>query len=399
MAVKNAQVKGHYPDGGNLWLQVTTAGTKSWVFIFRKDGKQRWMGIGPLHTIGLAEARRRAQVLRAQLIDGIDPMAAKNAERVRVAEERARQVAVLASRMTFRDASIKYIAANKAGWRNPKHGAQWESTLETYAYPVLGDMAMYDIKVEHVMRVLDPIWSTKSETASRVRSRIQLVWAWAKTRGHCDGDNPAEWKGNLDTQLPPRAKVARAKHHAALPIDDVPGFIADLRRNDSLSARALEFTILCNVRTNETIEATWDEFDLGKKVWTIPAGRMKAEKEHRVPLSPRACEILETLKHRQGFVFPGGKPRKGLSSAAMLELLKGMRPGFTVHGFRSTFRDWAGERTNVAREVIEHAMSHQLKDKAEAAYARGDLFDKRRELMISWDDFCCRGDSPACKTT
>jgi integrase len=293
--------------------------------------------------------------------------------------------------MTFRACAERYIEAHKAGWRNPKHALQWMSTLASYAYPVFGDLPVKAIDVGLVMKAVEPIWATKTETASRLRGRIESVLDWAAARGYRHGDNPARWRGHLDKLLPKRAKMQRVQHHPALAYDEVGAFMDALRSQGGIAARALAFCILTATRTSETLNARWDEIDLAAKLWVIPAGRIKAGKEHRVPLSAPALAILRQLAEtRSGeFVFPGGKGGKPLSNMALLALLKRMeRSDLTVHGFRSAFRDWAAERTHYPREVAEMALAHAIGDKVEAAYRQGDLFEKRRRLMEEWARFC-----------
>jgi integrase len=369
-------------DGGNLYLQVTGKDDgpyKSWVFRYERDGRRHDLGLGPLHTISLAEARDKALDLRHQLLDDIDPLEARRQAR----KHRLARRAAEAGEVTFRYCAEQCIASHSDGWKNSKHRAQWRSTLATYTYPILGDLPVDIISTAHVVRVLEPIWKKKSETASRVRGRIEKVLGWATVRGFRSGDNPARWRGHLAELFAAKSRVRKAEHHPAMPYTELPAFMAELRGRDSLSARALELAILTATRTGEVIGATWDEIDLKAKTWTIPAGRMKAGKEHRVPLTDRALKILSTLPRRGKLVFP-------LSNMAMLELLRGMRPGLTVHGFRSTFRDWAAERTSYPNHIAEKALAHVVADKVEAAYRRGDLFEKRRRLMAEWATWCAR---------
>jgi integrase len=381
---------GNYADGGNLYLQVSTGADgelrKSWVFRYELDGERHELGLGPLHTRGLAEAREKARELRQQLLDGIDPLAAKREAK----KQRLATLAAEAKALTFRQAAEQCIASHEGGWKNAKHRTQWSSTLVAYAYPVLQNLAVDDITTAHVVKVLEPVWRTKPETASRVRGRIERVLAWATVRGYRGGDNPARWRGHLAELLPAKGKVRKVEHHPALPYSEMPAFMAELRGRDSTSARALEFTILTAARTGEVIGAKRSEIDETKKTWTVPPGRMKAGKAHVVPLSDRALAILKALTHhRSEYIFAGlnGEP---LSNMAMLELLRGMRPGHTVHGFRSTFRDWAAERTNYPNHVVEMALAHTVADKVEAAYRRGELLEKRRRLMAAWTDYCMR---------
>jgi len=398
LKVGSAKQPGMYADGGGLYLRVTEDGTKNWVFRFMLNGRPRWMGMGPLHTIGLAEARARVAECRRQRHDGIDPIEARRAERQQARLDAARTI-------TFKECAERYIAAHKAGWRNEKHAAQWEATLATYAEPVMGKLPAQAIDTGVVLKVLEPIWTAKPETASRLRGRIESVLDWAKVRGYRGGENPARWRGHIDKLLPARSKIRRVAHHAALPYAELPNFLMSLREQDGIAPRALEFTILVAARTGETIGARWSEFDIAGKVWTIPAARMKAEKEHRVPLSERAVAILEEIKpasdaenRGERFVFSGGKPGKPLSNMAFLMLLRRMKRGdLTVHGFRSSFRDWAAECTNFPSEVAEMALAHAVGDKVEAAYRRGDLFDKRRRLMDAWGEFCAKAPAERAK--
>jgi integrase len=377
---------GLYPDGGGLYLQVTKGGARTWVYRFMLHGRPREMGLGPLHIVSLAEAREKAREARRLRHEGIDPIEARKAKQ---AEERL----AAATAMTFQECAERYIEAHRASWKNPKHAKQWPSTLETYVYPVFGSLPVQAIDVGLVMKVLEPIWQTKPETASRVRGRIEAVLDWAKARGYRNGENPAQWRGHLENLLPTRSKVRKVEHHPALPYPEMADFIACLLKQDGIAARALEFLILTATRTNELIGARWEEFDLAKKVWTIAGERMKAGKEHRVPLSGRALEIIAEMQADRvkdhPFVFPGGRPEKPLSNMAMLKLLGRMgRDDLTAHGFRSSFRDWAAEVTLFSSEVVEMALAHTVGDKVEAAYRRGDLFEKRRELMEAWARYC-----------
>jgi integrase len=386
LKVDKANRRGMYGDGGGLYLRVTNDGAKNWVFRFMLNGRSRWMGMGPLHTVNLAEARKRAGKHRLRRHDGIDPIEARRAERLQARLDAAKAI-------TFKECADGYIKSHRAGWRNAKHADQWEATLATYAEPVIGSLSVQAIDTTLVLKALEPIWTEKPETAGRVRGRIEVILDWAKVRGYRTGENPARWRGHLDKLLPARGKVRRVEHHAALPYAELPGFLVELQEQEGIAARALEFTILTAARTGETIFARWNEIDLLDKTWTIPAGRMKAGKEHRVPLSPRALAILQEMQaygHTdEGFVFPGGKPGKPLSNMAFLMLLRRMDRGdLTAHGFRSTFRDWVAERTNFPAEVAEMALAHTVSDKTVAAYNRSDLFERRRRLMQQWATFC-----------
>jgi len=377
-----------YPDGGGLYLQVTPGdgdgSSKSWIFRYATvAGKERYMGLGSLGTVSLAEARDRAAECRKLREQGKDPIEARDAQRASAAAERAKA-------MTFDECAERYISAHRAGWRNPKHGAQWKSTLANYASPVFGKLPVQAIDVGLVIKALEPNWATKPETASRVRGRIEAVLDWAKARGFRDGENPARWKGRLENLLPRPSKVRTVQHHAALPFQEIGDFMNKLRDRPAVAARALEFAILTAARTGEALGAQWSEIDLTTHTWTIPPNRMKSGREHRVPLSDAATAVLQRmLKVRENdYVFPGDR-RAALSNMVFLMLLRRMGlDNLTAHGFRSTFRDWAAERTNFPSEVVEMALAHAIGDKVEAAYRRGDLLEKRRDLMDGWADFC-----------
>jgi integrase len=384
LAVDKAKRRGYYGDGGGLFLQVSASGSKSWVFRFKDAGKLREMGLGANHTIGLAEAREKARECRRLRLDGIDPIEAR-----KIARAEARLAAATAT--TFKDCAERYIASHGAGWRSRTHATQWPSTFGRYVYPVFGSLPVQGVDVGLVLKVLEPIWTAKPETASRVRGRIESVLDWATARGYRQGDNPARWRGHLENLLPTKSKVRRVKHHAALPYAEIGDFIAQLKPQEGVAARALEFTILTAARTGEVIGATWSEMNVADRLWTTAAERMKSGKEHRVPLSDAALAILEQmLAIRQGdFVFPGGKARQPMSNMAMMMTMRRMGRGdLTVHGFRSSFRDWAAERTDFPGEVAEMALAHAVSSKVEAAYRRGDLFQKRRQLMDAWSRFC-----------
>jgi len=336
--------------------------------------------------VSLLEARKRASERRLQRHDGIDPIEARRAERLKVRLEAAKTI-------TFKECAEGYIKAHRAGWRNGKHASQWEATLATYAEPIIGKLSVQAIDTALVLKVLEPIWTEKPETAGRVRGRMESILDWAKVRGYRMGENPARWKGHLDHLLPARSKVQKVEHHAALPYAELPGFLVSLREQEGVAARALEFLLLTGARTGEVIGARWNELDLLDKTWTLPAARMKAGREHRVPLSFRALAILEKMQaHRHGddgFVFPGGKAGRPLSNMAFLMLLRRMDRGdLTAHGFRATFKTWASERTGFQNEIVEATLAHVVGNKVEQAYQRGDMFEKRRRLMQQWATFC-----------
>jgi integrase len=381
--VNNKRTPGYYPDGGGLYLQISPVRTKSWIFRFTLFGRSREMGLGSLNTVGLAEARTKASECRKLLLDKIDPIAARDTEHAQKAVESARSV-------TFAECARRYIETHRAGWKNEKHADQWTNTLETYAGPVIGKLPVAEIDTSLVVKVLEPIWSKKTETASRVRGRIESVLDWARVRGYRQGENPARWRGHLDKILPKRSKVAPVVNHAALPYADLAEFMIELRKQEGTAARALEFTILTAARTGEVIGAVPGELDFSKAVWNIPAARMKARKPHSVPLPLRAVEIVEEQVKLGGtYVFPGQKDGEPLSNMAMLALLERMgRDDITVHGFRSTFKDWAAECTAFSNHVSEKALAHIVGDRVEAAYRRGELFEKRRQLMMAWAKFC-----------
>lgn len=381
------KAEGWHNDGGGLYLFVRGT-SRAWVFRYTgPDGNRRHMGLGSLAAVGLAEARRLAAEARQQVkhpMAPIDPVEARREAKTarRLAESRRR---------TFEQCAQACIEALTPEWKNAKHAAQWGSTLATYAYPVIGSFPVDQVGTAEVLRVLEPIWTTKTETASRLRGRMEKVLAWATTSKLRSGENPARWKGHLDTVLAKPGKVAKVEHHEALPYQQIGEFMADLRTRDGIGARAVEFAILTAARSGEVRGATWDEIDLANRVWTIPEGRMKAGKEHAIPLCDAAVKLLEALPREEGnpLVFLSAKPGRPISDMTLTAVLRRMeRQEITVHGFRSTFRDWAGETTSFPREVIEHALAHQLKDKAEAAYARGTLFGKRRELMATWEKYC-----------
>lgn len=384
LKIKNLTEPRPYPDGGGLYLQVSIYGTKSFVFRYERHGKRHSVGLGAYKTTTtLVQARESALKMRQQLQQGIDPLSQKNADK---AAEQLRA----ARTKTFDQCFAEYFAGKKHEWSNTKHAMQVRNTVETYASPKIGNLSIADVDMNLVLSILEPIWTTKTETATRVRQRIEATLDWATAKGYRTGDNPARWKGHLDKVLPSAKKTKKVEHHPALPFAKLPAFIATLREREGDSALALEFCILTATRTSEVIKATWAEIDFGNATWVIPANRMKARQDHKVPLSNRCLEILKEMKRRnEAHVFPGKKQDKPLSNMAMLQLLE--RMGFTditVHGFRSTFRDWCAESTDYPNHVIEMALAHTIGNAVEAAYRRGDLFEKRKLLMQEWADYC-----------
>lgn len=385
MTVRNAK-PGRYSDGGGLQLLVKSTGSRSWVFRYMIAGRSRDIGLGAAGAGGLslAGARDEAAVLRFKVRSGIDPLLEREREAAEAAA--ARQAARVAG-TTFRDIAAGYIAANEASWRNAKHRQQWRSTLASYVYPVIGELPVAEVGTEHVLKILEPIWQDKPETASRIRGRIETVLDSARARGFRSGENPARWRGHLAQILPARTRLSRG-HHKAMAYDDIPAFIAALRQREAMAALALEFTILTAARSGEVLGAQWNEIDSAAGVWSVPAQRMKAGRPHRVPLSERAQAILERVRLAGSvYLFPGARGGR-LSGMAMTMLLRRMGIDATVHGFRSGFRDWAAERTGYAHEVAEMALAHTIGNKVERAYRRGDLFDKRCRMMEDWAGFC-----------
>jgi integrase len=397
-----------HPDGGGLYLQVTEgkkAGTlnKSWLFRFRQGGgRERQMGLGSLKTIGLSEARDEAERCRKLLKEGSDPIAVRNAERAAKRVEAAKSV-------TFEWCATEYMKTHEAGWRNAKHRQQWHSTLTTYVYPVIGKLPVQDIDTGLVTKILTPIWTEKNETASRVRGRIETILDWARVDGHRTGENPARWKGHLSHRLPAPSKVRTEEHQPALPWEQIPAFMAELRRQEGIAAKALEFVILTAARSGEARETPWEgEINTADKVWIVPAPRMKLKREHRVPLTEPALAIIAYMREvrQNDYIFPGDKPDDPLSDMALTQLIRRMnqarrKAGLPLwvdpkqrnrdvvpHGFRSSFRDWVDEDTVFADWLAEAALAHAKGDKVEAAYKRGDALKKRRRLMEAWAQHC-----------
>lgn len=361
---------GRHGDGRGLFLYVKSSGARSWVMRYQVQGRRRDLGLGSYPDVSLAMARERASEARRLIAMGEDPIAKKQQARPK----------------TFRDAALELIESKRPGWKNAKHAAQWTATLEAYIFPKFGQAQVAKVQTADVIGALTPIWSKKPETANRVRQRVEAVIDYATALGIRNGDNPARWRGHLDHLLPKPTKVRAIKHHPALPHAEIAVFMIELAGRSGVATLALNFTILTAARSGETRGMTWGEVDLGNRAWTIPAERMKAGKEQRVPLSAAAIACLGPRRANASLVFESeAKPGKPISDMSMTAVLRRMgRNGITVHGFRSTFRDWAGETTGFPREVIEAALAHGIKDKAEAAYARSDLFDKRRDLMEAW---------------
>jgi integrase len=382
LRVQKLKRAGLHADGGSLYLRITDSGTKNWVFRFGDGGKLRDMGLGPVHTISLPRARELARECRELRLQGIDPIAHRRAS---LAARRASD----AKAITFRQCADSYIASHEAGWRNAEHRRQWSNTLAEYAHPIFGALPVAAIDTALVMKVLEPIWSTKTVTASRLRGRIESVLDWAKARGYREGENPARWRGHIDHLLPSKTKVRQTKHLAALPYAEMAAFMAELRQERSIvGVLALEFAILTAARAGEVLGLTWDEIDFATQTWTVPPSRMKSGREHRVPLSPAALAVLNRMPKTSDVVFPG--VRGQLTHKSLQAPLAKLRPGYVPHGFRSTFRDWAAEHTNFPREVAEMALAHAIPNAVEAAYRRGDLFEKRRKLMDAWAAYCAK---------
>lgn len=392
LGVTRIKTDGMHADGGGLYLQVK-GDARSWIFRYRTAGKLRDMGLGSLAAIGLADARRAAESCRTQRAQGVDPIDARDAARAEKKVERAKVV-------TFAQAQERFIAGRSTGWKNAKHAKQWASTLDTYAGPVIGALPVAAVDTDMVLKILEPIWRTIPETASRVRGRIERVLDWATAHKLRAGENPARWRGHLDNFLAPKSKVRKKKRQPALPYERLPAFLVALRAEQGIGARALELAILTAARSGEVLGMRWAELDEGAKVWTIPAERMKAAREHRVPLTDPALAILAEMRDAfgaDGLVFPGAKKGRPLSDMTLTAAIRRMnetaepkwmdpKQNRTVvpHGFRSTFRDWVADKTNFPGDLAEMALAHALEDETEAAYRRGEMFDKRRRLMAAW---------------
>jgi integrase len=381
-----AKVPGMHPDGDGLYLAVTKVGVSSWAFRYMLNWREHAMGLGPLRHVSLAEARRLADDARRLKRDGVDPIEHRRAQR------RGEALAA-AKAMTFRQCAEAYVAAHRAGWKSAKHATQWPGSLEAYVYPVFGDVSVQAIDVSLVMQALEPIWNDKAETASRVRGRIESILDWAAARGHRHGDNPARWRGHLENLLPARSKVRQIVHHAALPYAEIGAFMAELRRQNSVAASAFEFLILTATRTSEALGARWREISLHDRVWTIPAGRTKGGREHRIPLSDATMAVIEQMAAARAsdYVFPA--PRGGaLGKMALPHVLQRLGRACTVHGFRATFRSWAADQ-RVPHEIAEMALGHAIPAAVVRAYQRSDLFEQRRQLMAAWARYCAEPDA------
>jgi integrase len=386
LTVQRMKEVGLHSDGRGLYINVSSTGAKSWIFRYMLHGRARSMGLGSVANVTLAQAREKAARFRAVVKGGIDPLEGKHAEKAQHRSDAAK-------RITFAAATAQYIEAHRSSWKNIKHADQWENTLETYAAEHIGKMDVARIETEHVLKVLQPIWATKTETATRTRGRIEKILDWCSVHGYRSESNPARWKGNLEALLPPAARVQKRGHFAALPFKDMPTFMEDVKSAAGTAARALEFAILTAARSGEVRGARWEEMDLVEKLWIVPAERMKMGREHRVPLSDRAVAILqEMFPQDAGLIFQGitkrGEPQplSDMSLSAVLRRMK--RTDITVHGFRSTFRDWVSETTDHSADVAEMALAHTIRNKVESAYRRGDLMDKRRALMSDWAKYC-----------
>jgi integrase len=389
-AVKVASITkpGYHADGGNLYFRVAPSGARGWIFRYGLNGRKRDAGLGAYPTISLAKAREQATRFRQLVATGVDPIEQRDSER-----STARAAA--AKKSSFAECAAAYIQSHEDAWRHPRHQGQWVYSIERYVNPVIGHLPPDAIDTGLVLKIIEPLWKTIPETASRIRGRIEMILDWAKVRGHRGGENPARWRGHLAQILPPRSKVRTVEHFPALPYADAGAFMAELRADDNTAARALEFVILTVARTTEVLEATWDEIDRRERAWTLPPGRMKGGRVHRVPLSDAALAVVDAMaKTRTGaFIFPGQKAGASLTRGAMPRVLARLgRRDVTVHGFRSTFKDWASECTSFQNEVVEMALAHAIGDAVEAAYRRGDLFEKRRKLMEAWAEYCSRVD-------
>ena len=384
LKAKNAS-PGKYEDGAGLRLVVSHSGSRRWVLRYTLHGNRREMGLGSFLEVSLAKARTKADEFRKQASEGIDPIESRLVEPLKIP--------------TFTSCAAQFIRAHRRGWKNAKHARQWVSTMKTYARPVIGSKQVDIIKTEDILRVLSPIWTSKTETAKRVQGRIENIMDFASAHKYCDPLNPARWRGHLDKLLPKPSRVKTVVHHPAMPYTDLPDFMNELKLKSGISTNALQFLILTACRTGEVIKAEWSEIDIKAATWIIPASRMKARQEHRVPLSSQAIALLNSMPKIESnpYVFPGARHGKPLSNMALLQVMRKMGYGvsgdrgeYVPHGFRSSFRDWSGEVSSFPRDVAEMALAHVIENKVEAAYRRGDLFDKRRKMMQEWSDYCAK---------
>lgn len=397
LKINKLNTAGYFVDGGGLVLQISKTGSKSWLFKFDYQGKRHEMGLGSLATVNLKDAREKARLCRLKLLDGINPLLEKKQAFRSIAQQSARM-------LTFEECANSYIKAHESSWKNPKHLQQWENTIKTYANPVIGKLNASDIDTSHIRKILDSIWKTKTETAVRLRGRIETILDWAKVAGYRDGENPARWNGHLDQMLPAPNKIKKVKHLPSLPWTEISNFMNTIREDKVQASKAVALAILTATRSNEIRFAKWSEFDLEQSIWIIPAERMKAGKEHRIPLSKQVIALLNTLDKEGEFIFKGRKEGTPISDMTLTAVIRRMDQAIkdsggaglvdangetiTMHGFRSTFRDWCAESSEFPREVAEHALAHKLPDKIEQAYQRGDMLQKRALLMQSWADFC-----------
>lgn len=383
LEVSRLKAPGLVSVGGvpGLSLQISPTGARSWILRVKVGSKRRDMGLGPYPGVTLAQAYEKARKARETVEQGEDPI---------LTRERAQSQlrAAQASAITFQQAAAKFIEAKAPEWRNPKHRAQWGATLESYAFPIIGNLDVKDVSDNHILQILEPMWATKTETATRVRGRIENVLDWATAKKYRTGENPARWRGHLDKLLSAPKKTTAVVHHEAVAVDDAPAFYAALQQRNGTAARALEFILLTATRSGETRGALWSEFDLDKGVWTIPAIRMKAGREHRVPLTAAMTKLLQSLPRFEGvdLVFPSAKGAR-LSDMAITQVMRRMEMTAVPHGLRSTFRDWVAEKTSYPRDLAEKALAHTLTDAVEAAYQRGDMFEKRKNMMEAWGSF------------
>jgi integrase len=378
-SVAAATKPGMYADGAGLYLRIARSGAKSWCLRYMLEGKAREMGLGGLSKIGLADARRKAAEQRLLLVDKNDPIDKRKAERAAKRVETARAV-------TFDECARAYVDAHRPAWRHAKHSQQWTNSLARHVSPIIGALPVQAIDTAMVMKVIEPLWSVRPETASRIRGRIESILDWARVRGYREGENPARWRGHLDHLLPARSKVRKVKHYRALPYTDIGAFMMDLRSRSGVGAAALEFLILCAARSSEVAGARWAEIDRGARMWTVPAERMKGGREHRVPLSSAAMAVLDRVPTTDGEFIFSNEPQRGLGKGALAKQIKGRN--CTVHGFRAAFKTWASEVTNFPTELVEVALAHVVGDKVEEAYRRGDMLERRRRLMALWAEFC-----------